>query len=48
MLGIIRAFLTCKPFLALSVDAVVEDVMGWMCGTYEEDEKSSTCFGGER
>jgi len=38
--GVIRAFLIRRPLLVLSVDEVVEDVMGWTCGTYEEEEKS--------
>ena len=32
--------MTCKPFLAFSVDEVVKDVMGWTCGTYGKDEIS--------
>jgi hypothetical protein len=36
-LGIIRNVLICKPLLVLSVDEVVEDVMGWTCGTYGEE-----------
>jgi hypothetical protein len=40
MLGIVRTFLICEPLLVLSVDEVVEDVMGWTCGTYGEEDKS--------
>jgi hypothetical protein len=40
MLGIIRTFVICKPLVVLSVDVVMEDVMGWSCGTYGEEEKS--------
>jgi len=39
MLCVIRTSLICKPLLVLSVDEVVEDVIGWTCGTYGEEEK---------
>jgi hypothetical protein len=46
--GTVRTFVICKPLLLLSVDEVVEDVMGWTCGTCREEETRIHVLVGER